>query len=658
MDPLSITASAIALLTLAKGCTKVLAGLQAALGSTSQEISALINEVSDIKALLSQAASLSQRQPVADTGEGPLLALRSQIGRAAEQLQMLHDLIQKASPAARNKSWDKAKAQVFFLRNKERILNMQADLCKARLNLGIALGIIHSSTLTRVELQVHAISAQQNTDARVLTALLSQVSMLQHKNDPSKDLQLFPHSTITKLIENNVSSTSHPSDFSAEHNSSGSFSRAISANLSVSIFGTPELTLRIPRMVSWVAPIWHPTRIGDQMQIAILFSEGKASPYDVNAYGQSPLHYAIRYKHWPLARFLIDQGADVMLQDENGRKPIDTAWESILSKTVTNKEADLVMNIFNDSDYLTSREFTPLHKMVLGLVRGSLSDELSISTKGINAVDANGRTSLSWAAARGDHKVSQALLHAGADPRIPDHEGISPLLYAIKRSDVAGTRLLISHGADVTKREVYGGTALHAACVDYDNPELIELLVSANVDVNAMDFDGDTALHYTAWGSFHKSTAKLLELNADPYVRNVAGDNVIHMAIYHRSPAVLSVLAKHGVRMDTMTMQGHTVLHSACETPDAEILRVLAAADLRSVDLEAIDKRGKRYVDCFKDRADENDEVLREALMSLVQHVQSIAQRRKKLDKPLEGYKDEGQQEEMAEIFYDVLELA
>jgi hypothetical protein len=223
----------------------------------------------------------------------------------------------------------------------------------------------------QVGLQVHAISAQQNTDAGVLTAILSQVSMLQHSIDPSKNLQLFPRSTIAKLIQNNISPTNYPGDSQTESNNSGShelisittrsrllrkvcrpwcscichskrsvktpalwknvlgsvfvgysgvpvltpacdetsclqrttfgadityyfptwlISRAISVNLSASTFGTPELSLRMPRMINWAAPLWYGARIGDQIRVEMLFSEGNASPYDVNAYGQSSLH--------------------------------------------------------------------------------------------------------------------------------------------------------------------------------------------------------------------------------------------------------------------------------------------------------------------------------------------------------------------------------
>ncbi|KAI2700368.1 hypothetical protein CBS147332_7979 [Penicillium roqueforti] len=349
----------------------------------------------------------------------------------------------------------------------------------------------------------------------------------------------------------------------------------------------------------------------------------------------------------------------MMLQDENGRKPMDTAWELILSKSVTDEQAGILKNIFNDSEYLISREFTPLHKIVLRLARGSLVDELAKSTKGINTVDANGRTSLSWAAARGDHKASQSLLDAGADPRIPDYENISPLFHAIKRSDVEGTSVLIHHGADSTKREINGGTAIHVACLDHDNPEMIELLNSANVDVNAIDFDGDPALHYTAWADFHDSAAKLLELGADPYIRNVSGDSIVHMAIYHRAYKVLSVLLKYGVRMDAVTVQRQTILHSACETPNAEILSVLATADLEFVDFEAMDTRGKKYDDCFRDRADPDDEELWDAFHSLVQHVQDLSYGSQISKAPVEGEKGGGddEQEEVTEMFYDAQEI-
>ncbi len=51
-------------------------------------------------------------------------------------------------------------------------------------------------------------------------------------------------------------------------------------------------------------------------------------------------------------------------------------------------------------------------------------------TSSINAVDADGRTALSWAATRGDIEVVVLLLRYGADPNVPSHCGQCPLHWA------------------------------------------------------------------------------------------------------------------------------------------------------------------------------------------------------------------------------------
>lgn len=79
--------------------------------------------------------------------------------------------------------------------------------------------------------------------------------------------------------------------------------------------------------------------------------------------------------------------------------------------------------MFDDDEFLQNRQFTVLHKVVLGLIPKQLQDELEYSTKDIDVVDSSGRTCVSWAAARGDEKSLGTLLQYGADPNLPDTQG-------------------------------------------------------------------------------------------------------------------------------------------------------------------------------------------------------------------------------------------
>ena len=67
-------------------------------------------------------------------------------------------------------------------------------------------------------------------------------------------------------------------------------SRVLSLNMRLSSLAGPEINMCMPRMVDWTTPLWRESQSGATHAVQALFSNKKASPYDVNAYGQSSLH--------------------------------------------------------------------------------------------------------------------------------------------------------------------------------------------------------------------------------------------------------------------------------------------------------------------------------------------------------------------------------
>ncbi|KAM7197493.1 Ankyrin repeat-containing domain protein [Naviculisporaceae sp. PSN 640] len=128
----------------------------------------------------------------------------------------------------------------------------------------------------------------------------------------------------------------------------------------------------------------------------------------------------------------------------------------------------------------------------------------------VNACDTNGRTALSWAAARSDRNALHALLDAGADLWIPDCDGQTPLFHGIKVSDITGARTLVGHassssgeGGDIiycAMSDVFGSTPLHVACHAVRDQELVKfLLTKIPTTHNSKDLAIDAALHHTIW---------------------------------------------------------------------------------------------------------------------------------------------------------------
>jgi hypothetical protein len=51
------------------------------------------------------------------------------------------------------------------------------------------------------------------------------------------------------------------------------------------------------------------------------------------------------------------------------RKPVDIAWDSILARFETGGNADLLASAFKTEDHIESRNFSIIHKTILGLLQ-------------------------------------------------------------------------------------------------------------------------------------------------------------------------------------------------------------------------------------------------------------------------------------------------
>lgn len=67
------------------------------------------------------------------------------------------------------------------------------------------------------------------------------------------------------------------------------FARAVAMSVTISSFGISQ-SIRMPRMLDWSSPLWQYARIDELSGVQTLFSSGRASPFDINAYGRSALH--------------------------------------------------------------------------------------------------------------------------------------------------------------------------------------------------------------------------------------------------------------------------------------------------------------------------------------------------------------------------------
>lgn len=92
--------------------------------------------------------------------------------------------------------------------------------------------------------------------------------------------------------------------------------------------------------------------------------------------------------------------------------------------------------------------------------------------------------------------------------------------------------MLIEHGADIGECNIKGVNAVHIAAQGNQAAMIYYLIKSYGFEVDEIDQDGNTALHWAVITGAEDAVAFLLALGADPNALNSSMDTPLHLAVY------------------------------------------------------------------------------------------------------------------------------
>lgn len=245
------------------------------------------------------------------------------------------------------------------------------------------------------------------------------------------------------------------------------------------------------------------------------------------------------------------------------------AWNNIFQLNIPAKAAEVLAILFPGADFIQSRIFSRLHRIILGLEGGGGGDddlrkELASGRTPVDVRDIDGWTPLHWAARRGDHRALSTLMQHGADPFL--------------------------------STESVGLTSLHLAALSNSVPCVQTLLQHRHgnrmLDLEVEDCYGSGPLRVTSAHNCAAAAACLMRHGADLNQQDRVGETPLLSAVYNNSHEMITLLLKAGADFARATAWANGILHFAANESDVETLALLTKARMRGLDVEARNSDG------------------------------------------------------------------
>ncbi len=149
--------------------------------------------------------------------------------------------------------------------------------------------------------------------------------------------------------------------------------------------------------------------------------------------------------------------------------------------------------------------------------------------------DDNGETPTHFAALNGDTKTLKVLKEAGADMKAKDNEGRAPAHAAAVNGHTEALKCLRELGADMEDKDNFGITPAHGAIFSGNTETFIYLVEEVKVDVEAKTENGIKLIHFAILFEYTKMVECLIKAKADLNAMDGDGRTPLDLINYFES---------------------------------------------------------------------------------------------------------------------------
>ena len=335
--------------------------------------------------------------------------------------------------------------------------------------------------------------------------------------------------------------------------------------------------------------------------------------------GVTPLMIAASNDKLQAVKYLLKQGADPSLQDNNG-------WNVLhrLSRVGNPEGIELMPTHVPCIDSVTKEGLTPL---MIAAGNDNLQAVKCLLKQGADPSlqDIKGWSGLHSSSLGGNPEVIELMLSHVPSIDSITKEGLTPLMIAALNDKLQAVKYLLEQGADPSLQNNKGWSALHSASLD-GNPEVIELILNHVPNIDSITKEGDTPLLIAARNDKLQAVKYLLQQGADPSLQDHDGWNVLHSASKFGNPEIIELMLSHVPSIDSITKEGVTPLMIAASNDKLQAVKYLLK---QGADPSLQDNKGCNVLHCAS--LGGNTEVIE----LMLTHVLSIDSRSKEGVTPL-----------------------
>lgn len=197
--------------------------------------------------------------------------------------------------------------------------------------------------------------------------------------------------------------------------------------------------------------------------------------------------------------------------------------------------------------------------------------------------DEDGSRPIIWAVQKKHSAVQAYLKQRGANPQVTTHSGFGTLSEAARSGDVEEVRQALESGFDIDARTLDGQSALMIS-VQAGHAEVVRFLLARRADPQLRTQHGATALHCAAWQTGEQSDVVdlLVAAGAERDAVDNDDDTPLHLAASQGKVQLVKRLIAAGARRDPVNSSGYTPLLAATARGYATVVRelLLAGADI------------------------------------------------------------------------------